>query len=61
MEEEKVKKRIEAILPVLNERQSRIYLACEAQSTGWSGGQYPRRQTHHRRGIVETWHAASLR
>jgi hypothetical protein len=32
-----IKTRIEAVLPMLNERQSRIYLAAEAQSVGWGG------------------------
>lgn len=29
--------RIETILPILNERQRRIYLSSEAQSIGWGG------------------------
>ena len=33
----KIKQRIEAVLPILNERQSRIYLASEALSHGWGG------------------------
>lgn len=32
-----IKARIEAVLPMLNERQSRIYLSAEAQSIGWGG------------------------
>lgn len=32
-----IKKRIEAVLPILNERQRRIYLSAEAQSIGWGG------------------------
>lgn len=32
-----VKERIATILPLLNERQSRIYLAAEAKSIGWGG------------------------
>jgi hypothetical protein len=36
-EDEKIKKRMETILPMLDERQSRIYLASEAQSIGWGG------------------------
>jgi len=34
---EKIKARIEAILPMLNEQQSRIYLGAEARSIGWGG------------------------
>ena len=30
-----IKKRIDTVLPLLNERQRRIYLAAEAQSIGW--------------------------
>jgi len=38
MEEDTVvKERITTILPLLNERQSRIYLAAEAKSIGWGG------------------------
>ncbi|GHT05803.1 hypothetical protein AGMMS49525_13480 [Bacteroidia bacterium] len=37
MEEETIKKRIATVLPMLNERQSRLYLASEAQSIGWGG------------------------
>jgi transposase len=37
MEELKIKKRIGNILPVLNEKQARIYLASEAESIGWGG------------------------
>jgi len=32
-----IKARIEAVLPMLNERQARIYLSAEAQSIGWGG------------------------
>ena len=32
-----IKKRLEAVLPILNERQRRIYLSAEAQSIGWGG------------------------
>ena len=32
-----IKARIEAVLPMLNERQARIYLSAEAQSVGWGG------------------------
>jgi hypothetical protein len=32
-----IKARIEAVLPILNERQTRIYLSAEAQSVGWGG------------------------
>ena len=32
-----IKSRIEAVLPILNERQARIYLSAEAQSVGWGG------------------------
>jgi len=32
-----IKNRIDSILPLLNERQSRIYLGSEAQSIGWGG------------------------
>ena len=32
-----IKKRIETILPILDERQRRIYLAAESQSIGWGG------------------------
>lgn len=32
-----IKERIDTILPLLNERQSRIYLAAEAKSIGWGG------------------------
>lgn len=32
-----IKARIEAVLPMLNERQTRIYLSAEAQSVGWGG------------------------
>jgi transposase len=37
MEDEQIKKRILTVLPLLDERQSRIYLASEAQSIGWGG------------------------
>jgi hypothetical protein len=32
-----IKTRIESVLPILNERQRRIYLSAEAQSIGWGG------------------------
>jgi hypothetical protein len=32
-----IKKRIEAVLPMLNEQQRRIYLAAESQGIGWGG------------------------
>jgi hypothetical protein len=32
-----IKARIESVLPILNERQRRIYLSAEAQSIGWGG------------------------
>jgi len=32
-----IKERIETILPLLNERQSRVYLSAEAKSIGWGG------------------------
>ena len=32
-----IKRRIEAVLPMLDERQRRIYLLAEAQSIGWGG------------------------
>ena len=32
-----IKTRIESVLPMLNERQRRIYLSAEAQSIGWGG------------------------
>jgi hypothetical protein len=35
--QEAIKKRIEINLPHLDERQSRIYLASEAESYGWGG------------------------
>jgi hypothetical protein len=34
---EVIKTRIEAVLPILDERQRRIYLSAEAQSIGWGG------------------------
>jgi transposase len=37
MDENKLKARIETVLPVLNERQSRIYLGSESKSYGWGG------------------------
>ena len=37
MEESIIKKKIERMLPILNEKQSRIYLASEAESLGWGG------------------------
>ena len=30
-----IKTRLEAVLPILNERQRRIYLSAEAQNIGW--------------------------
>lgn len=35
--DEVIKTRIETVLPTLNERQRRIYLAAEAKSYGWGG------------------------
>ena len=35
--DEVIKARIETVLPTLNERQRRIYLAAEAKSYGWGG------------------------
>ncbi|MGB4576903.1 MAG: ISAzo13 family transposase [Paludibacter sp.] len=35
--DEIIKARIEAVLPMLDERQARIYLSAEAQSIGWGG------------------------
>lgn len=35
--DELIKRRIETVLPILDERQRRIYLAAEAQSIGWGG------------------------
>lgn len=35
--DEVIKTRIESVLPMLNERQRRIYLAAEAKSIGWGG------------------------
>jgi len=32
-----IKRRIETVLPILDERQRRIYLAAESQSIGWGG------------------------
>ena len=32
-----IKTRIETVIPMLDERQRRIYLAAEAQSIGWGG------------------------
>lgn len=32
-----IKRRIETVLPILDERQRRIYLAAEAQGIGWGG------------------------
>jgi transposase len=37
MEELIIKKKLERMLPILNEKQSRIYLATEAESLGWGG------------------------
>lgn len=34
---EKLKKKIDTMLPILNERQRRLYLAAEADSLGWGG------------------------
>lgn len=34
-----IKERIATMLPLLNERQSRIYLAAEAKSIGWGANQ----------------------
>nr|MDA3818549.1 ISAzo13 family transposase [Prolixibacteraceae bacterium] len=35
--DEIIKTRIEAVLPILNEHQKRVYLAAEAKSYGWGG------------------------
>jgi len=37
MEEKTIKKRIGTVLPILNEKQARIYLSSEAESIGWGG------------------------
>ena len=37
MEDEKIKKKIASMLLVLDEKQTRLYLASEAQSIGWGG------------------------
>ncbi|GHS94113.1 hypothetical protein FACS1894207_1740 [Bacteroidia bacterium] len=37
MDEEIIKKKIATMLPVLDEKQTRLYLASEAQSIGWGG------------------------
>jgi hypothetical protein len=37
MEDETVKKKIATMLPVLDEKQTRLYLAGEAQCIGWGG------------------------
>jgi hypothetical protein len=37
MEDETIQKKIAAMLPVLDEKQTRLYLASEAQSIGWGG------------------------
>jgi hypothetical protein len=37
MDEEKIKQRIAIVLPVLDEKQTRLYLAAEAESIGWGG------------------------
>jgi transposase len=37
IDDAKIKERISSILPCLDERQSRIYLAAEAKSHGWGG------------------------
>ena len=34
---EVIKLRIDTVLPMLNERQSRVYLSAEATSIGWGG------------------------
>lgn len=40
MEENALEKRIKTVLPLLDERQKRIYLAAEAESLGWGGMGY---------------------
>jgi hypothetical protein len=37
MDEDKVKIRIATTMQILNEKQSRLYLAAESQSLGWGG------------------------
>jgi hypothetical protein len=37
MDEEQIKDRISTMLPLLDEKQSRLYLAAEAKSCGWGG------------------------
>lgn len=37
MDEKKIKERIDTILPILNEKQARIYLGSESKSYGWGG------------------------
>ena len=37
MEDMIIKQRIKSVLPILNEKQSRIYLASESASLGWGG------------------------
>jgi hypothetical protein len=37
MEEAQIKDRISGMLPLLNEKQTRLYLALEAKSCGWGG------------------------
>jgi hypothetical protein len=32
-----IKARIDSVLPILNELQTRVYLAAESQSIGWGG------------------------
>lgn len=40
MENNTIEKRIQTILPLLDERQKRIYLAAEAEALGWGGMGY---------------------
>lgn len=40
MEENAIEKRIKTIMPLLDERQKRIYLAAEAEALGWGGMGY---------------------
>jgi len=37
MEDNIIKERIESVLPILNEKQIRLYLAAESKSYGWGG------------------------
>ena len=37
MEDIRLKKKIDSVLPILNEKQARIYLASEAECIGWGG------------------------